>query len=973
MSIRRIYVNILTLVAVAFIVDGSCLGDDPVLVIDNGGHTASVRSIVFTSDGRRLVSAGDDKVIRVWDVASGRVQQTIRGEIAPGNAGKINAIALSSDDRLLAAAGFLTGANPTDTGAIRLYSLPGGEQSALLPGATNVTFCLAFSADTRLLASGSADFAVRIWEINGKRLVRTIKGNSYVRTLTFSKDGTSLAWGTNDGKVHVWDLSQNKMLREFQVSSTLVVSVAFSPDSRYLAAVDDEAVVNVLDTVGKSTTSFRGGAESATAPANLSFTPDGRGLLVTSHRGQSYVASIFDFPSGTPRISFSRHTELIETTAISPDGRIAATAGGERNQIYLWNTSTGALLKMLSGAGSAVWNVAFSRDAHSVAFGTERYTEPRVNARGPLQYVIHLADKRDTYHIRSDSGVSEFEAFPPIETAGGLELATDRNGSVLRITRGGAKLSEIARDATSGYRHVSYTLTPDGRYVISGGQSGALAIYSAENGRKVTDFVGHTGNVWGVGISPDGLTLVSGSDDQTVRLWDTKSGKNLLSFFLGDDREWVAWTPEGYYASSLNGDKYIGWHINVGNGAAAKYFNVAHFQKTYYRPDVVAEHLKDRDITIALRAANKVRGGPEQQVATPADVAVALPPTVYVADPANGATVQGATVSLKGTVNSNSLPITAVRVLLDGNLYREYKPGTMRQDLDLDIALTKGRHVLAVVASNAKASSESVVRQISSDQGTAPGRPDLYFLSVGISSYAEKDISLHYADKDAQELEGLLKKQQNGPVFNHVETKLLSNGDANRKSILLALRWLAASGSPGDTRVLFLAGHGQLGLGSSYFFCTYECRSDEGPEINGIGWHDLLDALRAGKGRAILMVDTCHASAVAGGRGLAPVDLTEVIRNSTADSTYTGITFITASQGSEYSLEKQEWGHGAFTKALIEGITGKAAEDGQLIKSDQLNVWLSRRVGELTAQRQHPTLFSEPRDAPAFPIFSVVK
>ena len=76
----------------------------------------------------------------------------------------------------------------------------------------------------------------------------------------------------------------------------------------------------------------------------------------------------------------------------------------------------------------------------------------------------------------------------------------------------------------------------------------------------------------------------------------------------------MAWTPQGYYASSPNGDKYIGWHINRGVDKLAEYYGAAQYKKTFYRPDVVAEFLEVRDIERALERANAARPGPAPAV-----------------------------------------------------------------------------------------------------------------------------------------------------------------------------------------------------------------------------------------------------------------------------------------------------------------------------------------------------------------------
>jgi WD40 repeat protein len=128
--------------------------DEPRLVIDSGGPEAAVTFVAFTKDGNRLVSAGEDKVIRVWDIASGKAR-AIRGQIGDGPIGMIYAAALSPDGRYIAVGGYL-GAGQ-DIGMIRIHELETGKVVRLLRGHTNIITSLAFSSDGRYLASGSND------------------------------------------------------------------------------------------------------------------------------------------------------------------------------------------------------------------------------------------------------------------------------------------------------------------------------------------------------------------------------------------------------------------------------------------------------------------------------------------------------------------------------------------------------------------------------------------------------------------------------------------------------------------------------------------------------------------------------------------------------------------------------------------------------------------------------------------------
>src|SRR5689334_5217897 len=138
--------------------------DEPRLVLNTGGHTSIINDVIFTRDGKYLISAGDDKVIRVWEVETGRLARTIQGEIGDGNDGKIFAMALSPDERYLAVGGWLVGES-VNRQVIRLHDFRSGEVVGLLKGHENVVLALAFSPDGRYLVSGGGDKTARVWDL----------------------------------------------------------------------------------------------------------------------------------------------------------------------------------------------------------------------------------------------------------------------------------------------------------------------------------------------------------------------------------------------------------------------------------------------------------------------------------------------------------------------------------------------------------------------------------------------------------------------------------------------------------------------------------------------------------------------------------------------------------------------------------------------------------------------------------------
>lgn len=967
----------------------ACLGtvvvfaDEPRLVIDSGGHQAIIRFVAFTHDGKYLVSAGDDKVVRIWDVATEKTVRTIRERIGDWPEGVIYAAALSPDERYLAVGGWL--ASAPDYGVIRIHDFQTGNVVALLKGHTDSIHSLTFSPDGRYLASGSADKTVRVWNMADRTTVHVLSGHSdAVFAVAFSPDGQRLVSGSDDKALRLWEVSSGQMLREMGGHSDTVRSAVFSSDGRYIASGGRDRTIRLWD--GRTGELIKQLATQGGEVRGLSFSSDGRTLLSGSASGDN-ICHIFEVPSGREINSFAGQKNAVVATAFPPDGKLAATAGGDQEEIYLWNATNAQIVRKLVGAGQTVWSVGFDSDGRSIAFGNSARPGWAPNNYGPLQKSIFLG--QDT-----SSGVSlgaSLESEAPFIRARGrigdlsLQVIPGKRSDtdILEVLRSGKVEHEIARDPGAGNRHTAYSLSPDQTLIASGGDDGILSLYST-SGQKAAACIGHTSQVWAVAFSPDGKTLVSGSADQTIRLWDVSpsSCRNLITVFVGSDNEWVAWTPQGYYTASAKGDKYIGWHVNQGLNQQAKFYPVAQFQKQFYRPDIVAEFLKTRDIAVAVRTANGRRGGEvrSQPVLGSADVLATLPPLISISSPErNEITVQEKTFRVRAEALSNTLPIADVKILLNGVQVSD-KGGApagagKRRQIELEVELEPGTNILSIIASNEKAMSEPETRKIYYRSGTGTSRgdkPKLIALAIGISKYKRPDMALKYGDADAGAIEAVLKTQDNpnNLLFSTVEVHELPNDKATRSGIVRELDWLNREGTQRDLRVLFLSGHGDVDGGNNYFFFSHEHDPDD-YDLSDVPWDLLIRKLTAAKGRAVLFVDTCHAGAVMGNTRKADAKpLSQIIKE--METQELGLVTFAASSGPETSVELDSFQHGAFTQALLEGLVGKKADlnhDG-VIETNELGTWLSQRIRELTGGKQHADYEPMP-GIPSFPLFQV--
>jgi WD40 repeat protein len=364
--------------------------DLPLLMLDTGGHMALIRGLAFTPDGKQLISASDDKVIRVWDWRAGKTITTIRGQVGPGPDGTIYAMALSPDGRWLAAGGWIK--VPGEQGhVIRLYDFATGKLAALLNGHTAVVDSLAFSPDGHRLISGSGlgDFSAIIWDVEGRKLLHRLRGHTaHINGVAFTPDGQRVVTGSDDTTLRLWRVSDGGLLAELKghtkdIDRALAVRTADS----MIASGDATGEIRLWD--GRTGKFLRTLANQGGAVGQLRFSPDGTRLLSTcSDRGCNHTQHVWKVATGKSMVADKRDNIVI-AAAISPDGKLAATGGGNNNVIHVWELATGAPVTspdgkplMLASTGASTFAVGFSADSQRVAFGTSpRYSDQ--NNRGP--------------------------------------------------------------------------------------------------------------------------------------------------------------------------------------------------------------------------------------------------------------------------------------------------------------------------------------------------------------------------------------------------------------------------------------------------------------------------------------------------------------------------------------------------------------------------------------------------------------
>lgn len=274
-----------------------------------------------------------------------------------------------------------------------------------------------------------------------------------------------------------------------------------------------------------------------------------------------------------------------------------------------------------------------------------------------------------------------------------------------------------------------------------------------------------------------------------------------------------------------------------------------------------------------------------------------------------------------------------------------------------DICLLKTDRQGRFDASTVAFESELVRPEVRTDLDSVDGlmKPDLYILAVGVSDYQEEYLRLTYAHRDAQAVAHKLE-EQTGRLFRRVESRVLINEEATLVNIKAGLSWLERQATQKDLIVMFISAHGALDHKGSHFILP----ADFDPHhlfATGLNIQDLTEGVSATPCKKLILLDACHS----GQSGydfmefanIKSYDLNQAISDLSAREP--GVTVITSSSGREFSYERPEWQHGAFTMALLEGLSGQAdLNEDLLINLAELNYFITERVRDLTEGRQHP-------------------
>jgi WD40 repeat protein len=925
-------------------------------------QTGRTTGFEFSRDNRFLATADSENLVRLWDLQSGRAAQTIRG----------TAVGFGGDGKTLVVG--------VMEGVPLLQNLDSGSDTKFTSGGTTGIVDVAMTADGKKALVAMEDGTVKLWDLTTGQILRSLAGPAE-SSIAISRIGGLIATaGGGDGSVSVWEFMTGRKLRtvnalkgnDADVLDRTVVSLR--PDGGLLAVAmrDDLCVYDVASGKELHCQSIGGGFGDKLEPF---LNPYNYALQVMKHSSENI-----------------RRKRWVRALTFSPDGHYLAVS-----------TDTGVFL-LVAKTGKHEREVAFGDwggatkeedEELQAAAGTSNVHNLAFNGDGEILVGVgpNWKGRWGDLHPGTMKSVGRFMLGTVVAPPG---VATGTAG----LDKGSGLKREL------NYRGLALSL--DGR-VAAIGHGRLVKLWDSMNDRDLRNLVGHTANVTAVAMTPDDRFIVSGGQDGVLKVWEGATGREVASLMALGNEDYVAVTPDQYYRASNSRLRGVAFRVK------GQIYPFEQFDLRLNRPDIVLKRLgrTSDDVIDSYRRAHERRVKKMGLTEAMLGADFHLPEVELLTNDVP-VSVNAPSIALRVKATDSKYPLDRFNVFLNDVPVHGTAglplPSKQLQthEQELQVPLIPGRNKIQISVLNQQGV-ESLKQTVYTTSTVKMAPQEIYVVGIGVSEYQDKAYNLRYAAKDAMDLIAIYRTvEQRQVAASTVHTLDLTNHKATKTEIIKAKDWLKQS-KINDLVVVFAAGHGMTDERFDYYFGTHDI-DPKHPATNGLPYEDfenLLDGIPALQ--KVLLLDTCFsgeidkdqaivvARADTGGTGAGTVKMrsfkaargvsvvaddqtvaapgdnggnaprlsNEMLRFQQdwfADLRRgTGAAVISSSSGNEYSLEGEQWKNGVFTYALLTGLQKYEADANkdQVVTVSELQAYVIDQVRKLTQGGQNPTVRRE--------------
>ena len=435
-----------------------------------------------------------------------------------GHEGPVHSASYSPDGRLLASG--------SADATVRIWDMRSGDEAmAPLRSGNGTVWAIAFAPNGKNLVSGTDDGVVCIWNVVAADVaVQHLRGHTGpVFAVSFAPDGRLIASGSQDATVRLWSAETSEQVMVLGVRNNVVRALAFSPNSGFLAFSSDDRTIRLRD-ISEGQPKRHSSHRHKSAIHSINFVPDGGKIAAASGQDVIFCSAT----SGKKISTIYRGSEPILSVSMAPDGQLLASAHGSSVYVTTLPRSASEISSItLDGHAASVRSVTFSPDG------------------------LYIASASDDLTVRVWRNSGKAEALPPSADSKTVQQQTPFQTL--------ADIRELTGHKTR-YSVNSVAVSPDGNFIVSGNNDSSVRVWDLETGKeRLSPLLGHTKLVSSVAISSDGRFIASGSTDNSVRLWDLKTGAPVGQPMQGhtDSVLAVMFSPDSLWLASGSDDKAV--------------------------------------------------------------------------------------------------------------------------------------------------------------------------------------------------------------------------------------------------------------------------------------------------------------------------------------------------------------------------------------------------------------------------------
>ncbi len=914
------------------------------------GDIKQVEGMIFSPDGKILAVShyrseetkaklgarfSSGSVVELYNAQSGELLRAMDGQTE-----SVKKLVFSADGTTLAGKTEEIGGFNTKS-KIFVWNAASGKQTAIYD-AGFVPMNIALSNDGGVVAAGTENGKVSLYENNSPTPRQFDNGSSVVTAFAFSPDGKLLVSGDMNGAVKIWDWRGGRELISLGTKILPISTAAIDGDNRRLfiaqknynftmeGGIDFDSAAKIFDTEGSVKNGFLPKSLNGVQISDFIFAPDGKTFLMSwitlSKPGIDAITGGFiqaKRDTVQPVLLGTGKEPTYSKFAYSPDEKILATSG-KSNAVNVWNLTQNKLLYKIPDK----WDGASSLTESVLAFTPDGKT------------LIRAGD---------DSKIRFFDA------------ATGQPQKVIDFTRLNQRF---------------YNFSPDAQFIAFSGINNdddrrTIYLWNVAESKVTHTFSGHAGEVNSAAFTADGKILISADESGTVKFWNVAAQEEIANLVITGENDWVVTTPEGLFDGTPNAWSKLFWRFDNDIGKLAP---LEAFFNEFYYPNLLKEILDGNAPPPPKRELSEI------DARQPSARIVQIGNQTVAERNPNGKQpieIVNRNVEVKIEVVENnqkpSRPSQAAtggandaRLFRNGSLIKHWKGDVFDQASGCETLATKpneprravcktdltvlaGANDLTVYAFNREnvKSGNKTVAVKGADSLKRSGT--LYVLAIGVNRYKDASHNLKFAVADADSISDELIAQQtkvSSKSYADVKVVKLTDEKATRENILQALRRFSTNANqvaltgeigqelakinhaqPEDALVVYYAGHGTASKDRFYLIPHDGFPADSAVSENylqmlyekSVSDEELEKSLETvDAGKMLMIIDACNS-----GQALNAEEQRRGPMNSRglAQLAYEkGIYILTAAQSEQAALEVSKFGHGLLTYSLLEGL-----------------------------------------------------